>query len=342
MDEDDRPGDRQDVTLAEVARIAGVSASTVSRVIRNRDMVHPGTAERVRSAMAELGYSNSRASAVKKGVLLVPVCLPSISDPFFALVLKGIVDTASLADALVCYVDADYSHRAQEAGMIRFVESGAVGAIVTPVDSDPDFCGRLEELAAPLVYVDRSPFDLHVHRVVADDVDGAYQATKYLLSMGHRRVLFIGGDKNISTERDRLTGYKLALEEAGIAVDHGRIHEHSFDESRLAEEDTQGYLLKLDYTAIVAANDNLAGVATRALRRAGLQIPEQVSVVGYGDLPYSHNAALTTVSVPAYEMGKNAFLLYQAIREGKVPEPKEIILRPSMILRSSCAQPPTS
>lgn len=329
----------RDVTLAEVARLAGVSTSTVSRVVRNPDMVHPATVDRVREAMEQAGFSAQRAAGGRKGAVLVPVSLPNISDPFFALVLKGIVDAASLADAIVCYVDADYSESIQLAGVGRLARTAGVGAIVTPVNSEPDFCRRLEEAASPIVYVDRSPLDRPAHRVVGDDLDGAYQATKYLLSLGHRRILYVGGDTNISSEQNRLAGYRRAVGEAGLPVDSSLVHEHSFDEKRLLADGAEDYLLHSKFTALVAASDNLASAVAGILLTGGLRVPEDVSIVGYGDMPYSHHTGLTTVSSPAYEMGKNALMLYLALLEGKVPEPKEIVLRPSMMLRSSCAPP---
>lgn len=331
---------RREVTLADVAREAGVSTSTASRVVRNRDLVHPETARKVLKAMRELSYSVDRNSP-RGGISVVPVTLPYLSDPFFAMILKGIADAARLAETSVAYLDADYSEQTQLDSIRFFSTGGADSAIVVPVTSDPAFAQLIESVIPNPVYVDRTPFGQSVTAVVSDDAEGAYQATKYLLSLGHKRILYVGGEPNLTTEHNRLAGYKRALTEADLPIREELVHEHHFDQALLQRDHPESYLQRTDCTAVFAASDTIAGFVARELRDAGKRIPQDVSVIGYGDMPYSEHIGLTTVSSPSYEMGKNAFLLYQASIERKTLGRKAVVLRPSMVLRSSCGPPPS-
>ena len=263
---------RREVTLADVAREAGVSTSTASRVLRNRDLVHPETARRVLKAMRDLSYSLDKTVS-KNAISLVPVTLPYLSDPFFAMILKGIADAARIAETSVAYLDADYSEQTQLESLRQFAAGGADSAIIAPVTSDPEFASSVQGLIENPVYVDRTPFGRAATAVVSDDTEGAYQATKYLLSLGHRRILYVGGEPNLTTEHNRLEGYKKALAEAHLPFSEELVHEHHFDQAMLRQDHPESYLHHADCTAVFAASDTIAGFVARELRSAGRRIP---------------------------------------------------------------------
>ena len=326
------------VTLDDIASRAGVSQSTVSRVINKPYLVHRGTAEQVRHIMQEIGYVVPK-SKTSINAMTIGVSLPDVSDPFFTMLLKGIVDGAYYRNIMTPLLSGGNSSQIQAVGIERFITGGMDALIVVPVSSEENFIRELESHSVPIIYLDRVPKKKPLYSVVCDDYEGALQATQYLLSMGHSSIAYIGGDTDLSTERERLAGYRAAIEMVGLDPIPELIYEQSFDQERIQKLDFGELLTGRSFTAVFAANDNLAVSVIEWIRKQGLRVPEDVSVMGYNDMPFSRHLGLSTVSSPAYEMGKNAVWLVHAIMEQRVLEAHQIVLKPRLIIRSSCAPP---
>ena len=172
--------------------------------------------------------------------------------------------------------------------------------------------------------------------MISDNEEGAYQAVKYLLKLGHRCIVNLTGPPELSTEKARIAGYKRALDESEIECQEDLFvcGNYSLEGAYRAIDD----LLRknVNFSAIFATNDMMAFGAKQALEEHNKHIPNDVSLVGYDDILFSSIISLTTVSQPAYEMGRNALLLLLDLINERIATPQRIVLRPSMVIRGSC------
>jgi LacI family transcriptional regulator len=322
--------------IVDVAKLAGVSPATVSRVLRNSAAVSPVTVDRVNDAVSRLNYAKSGAGSQRR---MVAVFLPDILDQFFANLLKGIGDVARLHSFDILLCNSDNTESLELAALKSVLDSPCEGAIIVPTSTQPELVDLV--LSRPSfhhVFLDRIIEDDRINYIVSDDKEGAYLAAKYLLDLGHRKILYIGGRKELSTEKNRLAGYRKAVEGAGLPFDKKLILEYSFKAEDAYRGILQAMRNKEDFTAVFCANDLIALGVKRAAEENGFAIPESLSIVGYGNTPLSDYLALTTVSMPAYEMGRNAFQLFLDLDEGRESPVRRIVLKPSIIIRSSCVR----
>ena len=221
----------------------------------------------------------------------------------------------------------------------RLCETPIDGAILVPSSDRTQGYALLRANGIHVVLADRTLDADDANWVVSNDEEGAFLATKYLVDLGHKSILYVGGTHDTSTERARLAGYKRALREHGIPARPALITECSFDSesSHVAMEK----ILKAgqpSFTAAFAGSDLIAFGIRRAMEERGLKIPRDVSLVGYGDMPISGMLSLTSVSCPAYEIGKSALTLLIHMLERKFISSDRVVLRPTLVLRSSCRQ----
>jgi LacI family transcriptional regulator len=190
-----------------------------------------------------------------------------------------------------------------------------------------------------VVLLDRTVEAEDLRYVISNDEEGAYLAVKYLVDLGHHEILYFGGDHDTSTEQARLRGYRRAMRGRGLQVGKQSVIECSFDSERAYE--AMNALLRGDrqpFSAVFAGNDLIAFGAMRALQESGLKVPRDVSIVGYGDMPFASMISLTSVSCPVLEMSKSAMtLLLHAVDRRFVSSPR-IVMRPALVLRSSCSR----
>jgi DNA-binding LacI/PurR family transcriptional regulator len=214
--------------------------------------------------------------------------------------------------------------------------AGATGVILVPSPST-----RAEALGSPadwppLVVVERTVDGFDASSVTVDNREGACQATRYLLKLGHTGFAWLGGQEELSTERERFAGFRQALAEAGLACLPGNVLRGGFElaAARAAVEDR----LKRprDFTAILAASDVMAFGAKEALDRAGLAVPRNVSLVGFDDIAFSSALGLTTVAQPSYLIGRNALVMLMALVAGRVTAPRHDLLLPGLNIRTTC------
>jgi LacI family transcriptional regulator len=328
---------RTSPNIIDVARHAGVSPATVSRVLSKKDLVRTETKTRVLAAMDELNYEpDSYGSRRARKTGTIAVVIPELTDQFFAILIKGISDEGRLHGYSLLLYNTDNSPDLEREVLATALDKEIDGIIIVPSDDDPELVELFEERNVHYVFLDRVVSKEDIPSVVSDDEEGAYQATKYLLDLGHRKILYIGGETRLSTERNRLKGFKRALADQELSLNTRLIRECSFHYE-------EGYVETLailedgyPFTAIFAASDLIAFGAKAAVEKHGLSIPKDISLVGYGDIPSTKFVSLTTVSNPSYEMGKSAFRLLLDYIENRLEAPKQIVLRPSVVFRSTC------
>jgi LacI family transcriptional regulator len=334
-------GEEHLATITDVAKLAGVSPVTVSRVINDAPLVNPKTRARVGQAIRELGYvpNVAAASLRSKRTRSLALILPDVTNTFWTTVARGVEDIAQSRgySVFLCNTDEDL---AKQARYLEFVASQRVdGVVIAPCGRDAGNLARLQDRDIPTVVVDRCIDGWDTDTVQGDSLSGAHALAKHLIGLGHRRIAIISGPHNTSTAEDRVTGYCIALAEAGIASDPRLIKRGEF---RTSSGEELAYLL-LDEnprpTAIFAANNAIAMGVIDAAAKRGLRIPQDLALVCFDDLPsISHLFPFLTVVVqPVYEMGVNAAQLLLNRLDAAAPlDPRHIVLPTCMIVRYSC------
>ncbi|WP_069886273.1 LacI family DNA-binding transcriptional regulator [Streptomyces luteocolor] len=313
------------VTLADVAARAQVSPATVSRVLNGNYPVAAATRERVLRAVDDLDYVlNGPASSLAAATSdLVGILVNDIADPFFG-VMAGAVQSEIGGPggraggerlAVVCNTGGSPERELTYLTLLQRQRAAAVvltGGAVEDPEHAAATAGKLRRLAdagARVVLCGRPPSpDTDAVALAFDNRGGGRQITEHLLSLGHRRIGYVAGPEERTTTRHRLEGHRDALAARGIADDPALTIHGPYD--RRSGYDATAELLRRapDLTAVVAANDTVALGACAALRDRGLRIPDDVSVAGFDDLPFSIDAvpALTTVRLPLHEAGARA------------------------------------
>jgi LacI family transcriptional regulator len=340
---------RANVTISDVARQAGVSPATVSRVLNGGYPVARLTRLHVEKAVRDLGYvRNAHAQALRgTSTDVVGVIIHDVADPFFAEITAGIQEVAAAHDTLVVLCNS-LRNPDSELRYLEMLRGQRVAAVILAGGSieDPGYLRAvrrqargLRQQGAPMVMCGRR--SLITDAVLPDNRTGAELLTRHLLEHGHRRIAEVMGPPNFSTTRDRSAGHRDVLASAGIERSADLVT--SADFSRDGGYEATRMLLDrgADFTAIFAANDLMAMGALAALREAGLRVPDDVSVVGYDDVPTVRDVVpgLTTVRVPMREMGRRSMQIALA---GGGRKPAVEILPVQLVERESVGAPRVS
>lgn len=329
-------------TLKDVAREADVSVSTVSRVFNDPDKVRPATRRTVRDAAEALGYTPSRVARrlrLKEGKAnMIGLVIPDIQNPFFADVTRGVEDVARDNDYALILSNSDEDPEKQRLAVNTLKTESVDGVIVPPVSAQDPEIQRLVESDIAVVCVDRRIENAQVDTIVSDNRAGAYRGVKHLIDLGHERIGFIGGIPHISTSIERREGYEEALRDHDIPVDPDLIREG--DSRRERGTYLTKTLLDLDDppTALFTGNNLTTLGALSAIHVRGLQIPKDIALVGYDDIPWpmALNPPPTVVDQPGYEMGRRAarILLQRLAKPDRAPT--TVTLQPKFVVRQSC------
>ncbi len=324
------------MTIERVAQEAGVSPSTVSRILNGTAVVSGAKKQAVDDAIARLGFvPNPMARGLAGGrTLSIGVVTQAIDSPFYGAALRGIEDELDPAGYSPLFVSGHWN-AVSEARCIEVLRSRRVDGIVV-------LTGRLTDDALiacaqkmPVVVTGRTLDAPGLFSLNFDNFEGGCLATRHLIELGHQRIAFIAGDHDHPDANERLRGYRAALEAAGIPFDPdlvvpGEYHEVSglLAVDRLLERQQR-------FTAIFSANDQMAFGAALGLQRRSLRVPEDVSLVGFDDLPTSVYAIppLSTVHQPAYELGRLVALAMLQLLAGKTPSVE--MPAPRLIARES-------
>lgn len=328
-------------TIDDVARQAGVSASTVSRVMNRKGNVRAETHERVLAAVANLGYVPSGSARALRGkpAQSVALLVSDVANPFYAAITRGVEDVAQSRGYSLIICNADRGHAKQHQYLERLRGEGVRGMIIAPAKHALSELRRLSRDGIALVIVDwRYPLP-NADNVYADSIAGARLLVEHLVGLGHERIAVISGPRGDATAEDRVAGYRLALEAAGIACDAGLVRF-----GRFAREHGRRSCLALlaaaaPPTAVLTCNNRLAAGAYEALVARGLRMPEDIRLVSFDDVPFMPALAyrLTLLAQPDYEMGRIAAeLLFERLSgERGAGERRDVVLQGHLVIRDA-------
>ena len=340
-------GDQSRATIREIARAAGVSIATVSRVINGRPDVSPQTREVVLRVVREHGFSTNRNARALSGgrTGLVGVTLPILEAAYFAVIVSGTAEALYEHDMRIVLCPTLHQHEREVTLLDRLMHGTTDGAVLMlPEESNAEL-RALQETGYPFVVVDpRVRLDQGIPAVSASNASGARAAVEHLLSLGHRRIGAILGPPDWMATTERLNGYRSALAAAGVLPAPDHVVESDF--SIESGEAAAASLLDLPErpTAIFGFNDNVAIGVLRAAEARGLTVPDDLSVVGFDDSEQSGlvTPALTTVRQPLAEMGRMAVSLLMRLLDHQRVEAMNIELATRLVVRESTAAPVTA
>lgn len=333
------------VTIKDVARLAGVSPSTVSRVLANHPKISPETARRVREAMERLGYVPNAAakSLVSQTTHTLGIILPRAAEelfvnPFFPEVLRGISVQAQQAGYDLLLASGSTEREEREA-VTRLVLGRRVDGVLLLCSRVGDPLIRfLREQRFPFVLIGRAEDDEGIVSVDNDNVRAAYDATRHLLEKGHRRIAFISGPQTFVVSQDRLAGYRAAMEEAGLSIRPEWVIEAPFLQ--------EGGYLALDRllhlperpTALVVTDDIIAIGILRELYAYGWRVPDDLALVSFNNVALAEltTPPLTTVDIDIYRLGTTATSLLLRRIAGEALPATRVIVPHRLIVRESC------
>jgi LacI family transcriptional regulator len=341
-------GSSMPVTIDDVARLAGVSKMTVSRVINGSQRVSTETRRRVEQAIAELDYvPNVLARGLsrrKAGTLALIV--PDIANPFFTLIVRGAEDVARRNGyrMILCNTesDLDREHEYLQEMLAHRVE----GLLIAPAsDLSRRHVRQVEQHNVPFVLLDRSIAGLECDIVQGDSVGGARRLTGHLLDLGHRQIAMISGQPHVSTSRDRVRGYYEALELAGLSRGDAQVLESHGSIAGGYQAARRLFQLVPQPTAVFVVDNLVALGVIQALRERGLSIPNDIALACFDDIEQAAIICpfLTVMAQPAETFGTLATQLLLERINGRAPErPRRIVLAPELIVRESCGAPPAT
>ena len=334
------------ITLKTIAKDLNLSISTVSKALRGSHEISMETQRLVQEYANQHNYRpNPIAQSLKKGRShTLGVVVSNIDNNFLSQVINGIESVAQDKNYSVIITQSKES-LAKEVQHIKNLSSRSIDGFIISVSSetsDSEIFRDLIENGFPIVFVDRTMNDIDAHKVMADNFSGAYQATKYFIQNGFKRIAHLTSSRHLSITRERLSGYEAALREAGIAPDESLIrycgHGGMFrDEIEKSIEELFSLTDKPD--AMLTASDRLSNSAIGILRNKGIKIPQDVALIGFTNSINADifNPSLSAVIQPAMEMGKKATELLVSQIESKRPvtEFENIIMETQLILRDS-------
>lgn len=330
------------LTIRQIAKLAGVSRSTASRVLNDHPNVSPELREQVQKVIAQTGYqpdpvARSLSSRHSKIIgLVIPLAIRSLfEDPFFPRLMQGISEGCNSHDytlSLFLFHSEEEERKLHD----RISHSRLLdGFVVTATRTGDPLIPQLLANEIPFVVHGRHE-DPRVSFVEVDNETGAYTAVSHLVRLGRQRIALITGPSSSLAAEDRKQGYLKALRQRGVYVDESLMARGDFTETSSYEAMLR--LLPLDPDAVFVASDSMALGALRALRQAGKRVPEEVAIVGFDDMPQAAtaNPPLTSVRQPIRRAGVLAVeMLIDLLRNG-AEAPRRIILPTELVIRASC------
>ncbi len=330
------------VTIKDVAVRAGVSVATVSRVLTGKAHVRSVVRERVQQAATALSYRPNRMARNfrTRRSQFIGLIISDIENPFYTSMVRAIEDAtyAEQYSLLLCNSDEDPG---KEQVYIEFMRDEHVaGVIASPTEEATTSLQSLLDAGIPVVAIDRRSTKTPVDTILLDHVKSSHELAKHLIEHGHRRIGAIIGVPTSTSGHERMSGFRRALEEAGIAVDEQliRVVKPTEETGYAAARDLMS--MAQPPTALFTGNNLLTVGALKALHTLGLSIPKDVSLVGHDELPWMSLLApgITVAAQPIYEMGKQAVEMLLARIQGDKQPIREVRLDPRLIIRQSCAK----
>lgn len=330
-------------TIHDVARLASTSKSTVSRYLNGRQ-VKKATEEAIRKAIEELNYhrnANARRLVLDR-TNMIAVVVDDISNVFYSGIIRGIEEVAQ-RKGYSCIFFSSASNEDREISFLKLLYEGQVdGAILVSFwRRNEDDLIQIRETPFPVALVGDSGEREDILAVEVDNVAGASDIVRYLFGLGHRRIAYIAGPDNLAANRDRFKGYLQTMRALGIEYNPEWIVQSDWS-NQGGYEAMKQLLRAKGFTAVIASNDETAIGALRAIQEHGLNVPNQLSIVGYDDIPITEwvYPSLTTVRQPFRDIGiKAAEGLFLQIEDANDPGASgRFLLKPRLVTRDSCGQ----
>lgn len=326
-------------TIYDVARQAGVSAATVSRVLNGHVKVDPAMTDRVNDAVARLDYRpNAVARSLRKAQTnLWAVIVSDVENPFFTSMVRGIEDVASAAGFSVVLCNSDENPEKESNYISAALTEQMAGVIISPSSNRVDDVDLLLDSSCPVVVIDRELYGVEADTVLVDNAHGANLATTHLIDQGNVRIACIAGPRWLSTATQRYDGYSQALAKAGQTVDESLVRFADFRErggydamASLLDEGTEP-------DALFAANNLMTIGAMECLVERGFSAPDDVSIVGFDSIPWAEliRPTLSTVAQPTYEVGRRAAQLLAKRHNAPDADPVRVVLPTELQVRRS-------
>jgi len=325
-------------SIKDIARLANVSHSTVSRALSGSTLISPETTDRIRRIAEDSGYRPSAAarSLVTSRSATIGVVVTTIADPFAAEVVLGIEDAANDHDYSVILANSNADPDREVRVVRSFEERRVDGIIVTSSRVGAVYAEKLSQTQVPIVLLNNQHPSEFIHSVMIDNLPASLQAARHLIELGHRRIAYIGDRFGCQSDTERFSGYRAALDHADLPfLPQFVVHGNGKPEEGAS---AMGTLLRLPEppTAVFCYNDMTALGAMRFISARGLRVPSDISVVGFDDLFLAQYSAppLTTVRQPMRDMGRLAMetlmqLLAGAGSQRNIKVPGELIVRQS-------------
>lgn len=330
------------ITINDIAKMAGVSKATVSRVINNQtEGVGEETRKRVQLLVDNLEY---RPNLLARGIATsksktIGLIIPDITNPFFPQLIQAVESYSHENGYTVIFGNTDFSRQKEQDYISTFVAKGVDGVILTSTIDNPGLIHeRLKKYNIPCVLLDRRINSMEYGAgVFVDNEYAQYIACEYLINHGNQNIAFISGPAELSTAQERVSGYMTALGQYGIPFDKGlmRYGNYTMQSGYDAVKDLYGN--HVSFTAVLAANDIMAIGAMKALKERGFAIPAEIELIGFDNIQFAEmtDPPLTTIQQPTYEMGREATKLLLLLIDGKLAPSKHICLQPRLILRGT-------
>lgn len=335
-----------DVTITDIAKKAGVSSATVSRTLNNSGYVKEETRKRVLKAMKELDYAPSAVarSLSKNQTNIIGMVVPDINNPFFCEVFKGVSKIADKHNLNIILCDTDEDALNKEIKYLRMLKEQRIrGLIITPTSEEKEFnseyLGLLESLGIPIVLVDRDVKYSNFDGVFLDNIKGAFEGTEALIKEGHKKIAIIAGPTTSKPGRDRLRGYKKALQMNNIPVDKKYIFYGDFKLESGYNLTRKILRMKDRPTALFTSNNLMSMGCIKAMREEKKKVPEDMALVCFDEVEAFDvfDMSISVISRPTTEMGRIAMeILLERMNENSSNNTfKRITLSPQLILKGS-------
>jgi LacI family transcriptional regulator len=323
-------------TMSDVARAAGVSLKTVSRVVNREPGVRPETSERVRAAIETLGFRrNEAARALRQGRVsrTLGLVIEDMANPFYFGIMRGVEEAARTLGLLVIAASSDESGERERELTLALCERRVDGLILVPAADDHSYLLPEMRLGVRIVFLDRPPQGIAADTVLVDNVGGADAATSHVLAQGHRRVAMVGDTPTLYTSVQRLDGYRMALARHDVPYDEGLVRLGRHDVAAAERAADELLALPDPPTAIFAGNNR----STIGVLRASARDGRRIALVGFDDFELAEllPVPVTVVAADSVELGRQAALLLLERLAGRDGGPTTVVVPTTLVPRGS-------
>ncbi len=327
------------VTIKDIAKVAGVSHTTVSRALKGHPAISRETTARIQKIAKQMGYMPNivAQSLLTQRTNTIGMVVTTIADPFVPKVVEGVESIAQAANYSV-FLAISNNNPEQEVAVVETLHRRRVDAIIITASRVGNlYSSQLDQIQVPIVLINNQEEGAYLHSVTVDDVQGAQLAVKHLINLGHQRIGYLGVHNRPKSNKRRLEGYQIALEQANIKTEPALIVQ---PEAAYIERGKKGLPLFLEAgaTAVFCYNDTTAIGLLTACREQRVVVPDQLSVVGFDDIEFARyvTPSLTTISQPRLKLGQIAMIMTLNLLKGQTIQDQ--ILACKLVIRQSTHQ----